>query len=184
MKVPFRISKYEDEVVCDVVPMQASHLILGRPWQYDKAVHLDGRTNKYSFMHGDKKITLVPLTPRQVHEDQVRLHEEYELECEQKKSSMREQEKGISLAEKEKKKVALVCMTKDELNPSYGDIGADHVSNQFASLVKSDEVDFMGATLHHFEDPYLMATNEQVEHTLKPVHEIQGTTRVVSQLSK
>ena len=136
-------------------------------------VQFDGQTNKHSFMHGRQKITLVPLTPRQVHEDQVRLHEEYELECEQKKSSMREQEKGISLAEKEKKKVALVCMTKDELNSSYGDIGADHVSNQFASLVKSGEVDFMGATLHHFEDHYLMDTSELAEHTLKLVREIQ-----------
>jgi hypothetical protein len=27
-----RISKYEDEVMCDVVPMQAGHLLLGRPW--------------------------------------------------------------------------------------------------------------------------------------------------------
>ncbi|GFS39345.1 hypothetical protein Acr_00g0062420 [Actinidia rufa] len=29
--VPFRIGKYEDEVLCDVVPMQAGHLLLGRP---------------------------------------------------------------------------------------------------------------------------------------------------------
>ena len=30
--VAFRISKYEDEVVCDVVPMQVGHLLLGWPW--------------------------------------------------------------------------------------------------------------------------------------------------------
>ena len=28
----FQISKYEDEVLCDVVPMQAGHLLLGHPW--------------------------------------------------------------------------------------------------------------------------------------------------------
>ena len=27
----FRISKYEDKVVCDVVPMQVGHLLLERP---------------------------------------------------------------------------------------------------------------------------------------------------------
>lgn len=31
VKVPFRIGHYEDEVVCDIVPMQASHVILGSP---------------------------------------------------------------------------------------------------------------------------------------------------------
>jgi hypothetical protein len=30
--VAFSIGKYYDEVLCDVVPMQASHLLLGRPW--------------------------------------------------------------------------------------------------------------------------------------------------------
>ncbi|KAL7596133.1 hypothetical protein Lser_V15G29757 [Lactuca serriola] len=34
--VSFRIGRYEDEVLCDVVPMQATHLLLGRPWQYDR----------------------------------------------------------------------------------------------------------------------------------------------------
>ncbi|MCR2848146.1 retropepsin-like aspartic protease, partial [Heyndrickxia coagulans] len=30
----FSIGKYHDEVLCDVVPMYASHIILGRPWQF------------------------------------------------------------------------------------------------------------------------------------------------------
>jgi hypothetical protein len=33
--VPISIRKYVDEVLCDMVPMQASHILLGRPWQYD-----------------------------------------------------------------------------------------------------------------------------------------------------
>ena len=33
--VPFRIGKYEDEELCDVVPMQARHLLLGKLWQFD-----------------------------------------------------------------------------------------------------------------------------------------------------
>ena len=32
----FTIGKhYQDEVCCDVVPMDVCHLLLGRPWQYD-----------------------------------------------------------------------------------------------------------------------------------------------------
>ncbi|XP_040938025.1 uncharacterized protein [Gossypium hirsutum] len=34
--VSFTIGKYSDEVLCDVVPMHAGHLLLGRPWQFDR----------------------------------------------------------------------------------------------------------------------------------------------------
>ena len=94
--VAFRIGKYEDEVLCDVVPMQAGHLLLGRPWQFDRRVKYDGFTNKYSFVLNQRSITLVPLTPQQVYEDQVRLQKESDQkkESEQKKKSERERERG------------------------------------------------------------------------------------------
>jgi len=28
------IHKYQDEILCDVVPMKTGHLLLGRPWQF------------------------------------------------------------------------------------------------------------------------------------------------------
>ncbi|XP_035542985.1 uncharacterized protein LOC118346088, partial [Juglans regia] len=67
--VALSIGKYEDEVLCDVVPMHACHLLLGRPWQYDLRVTHDGFTNKYSFTLNRQPITLVPLTPKQEFED-------------------------------------------------------------------------------------------------------------------
>ncbi|XP_057500364.1 uncharacterized protein LOC130784489 [Actinidia eriantha] len=96
--VGFRIGKYEDEVLCDVVPMQAGHLLLGRPWQFDRRVKHDGFTNKYSFVLNQRPITLVPLSPKQVHEDQVRLQKE----SEQKKSE-KERE-----AEEKKREKAII----------------------------------------------------------------------------
>jgi len=30
--IAFAIGKYSDEIFCDVVPMHASHLLLGHPW--------------------------------------------------------------------------------------------------------------------------------------------------------
>ena len=71
--VSFRIGKYEDEVLCDVVPMQAGRLLLGRPWHFEQKVQHDGFTNKYSFTFRQRTITLTPLTPKQVYEDQMRL---------------------------------------------------------------------------------------------------------------
>jgi hypothetical protein len=29
--ISFLVSKYKDEVLCDVVPMHATHLLVGRP---------------------------------------------------------------------------------------------------------------------------------------------------------
>ncbi|RDX65382.1 hypothetical protein CR513_55966, partial [Mucuna pruriens] len=29
------LGKYKDEILCDVVPMEATHILLGRFWQYD-----------------------------------------------------------------------------------------------------------------------------------------------------
>jgi hypothetical protein len=52
--------RYKDKMWCDVVAMDACHLLLGRPWQYDRSAHLDGRKNTYSFMFGAVKITLLP----------------------------------------------------------------------------------------------------------------------------
>ncbi|XP_052193846.1 uncharacterized protein LOC127802180 [Diospyros lotus] len=78
--VSFSIGKYSDEVLCDVVPMHASHILLGRPWEFDRRATKDGYTNRYSFMMNNRPVTLVPLTPKQVYEDQVKMQKEREFE--------------------------------------------------------------------------------------------------------
>ncbi|XP_010541784.1 PREDICTED: uncharacterized protein LOC104815166 [Tarenaya hassleriana] len=78
VKIPFSIGKYRDEVICDVVPMQAGHILLGRPWQFDREVKHDGRANQYSFVYDKRKIVLAQLSPSQVHEMQLKLAKEPE----------------------------------------------------------------------------------------------------------
>ncbi|XP_074315547.1 uncharacterized protein LOC141651747 [Silene latifolia] len=56
---------YKDEILCDVVHMDACHLLLGRPWEFDKNFIHQGKSNTYSFKQGSKKITLTPLSPNQ-----------------------------------------------------------------------------------------------------------------------
>ena len=94
--VTFSIGKYQDEVLCDVVPMHAGHILLGRPWQYDRRVTHDGFKNMYSFEKEGKTIKLAPLTPSQVYEDQLKLKSEVaqkrksENESDQKRKSENE----------------------------------------------------------------------------------------------
>nr|CAD1825688.1 unnamed protein product [Ananas comosus var. bracteatus] len=59
--VEFSIGKtYADKVWCDVVPMDVSHLLLGRPWQFDRSTIHDGRENTYIVTKDNKKVRLVP----------------------------------------------------------------------------------------------------------------------------
>jgi hypothetical protein len=72
--VAFSISKYYDKVLCDVVLMQASYMLLGKLWQYDRRVTHDGVTNRYSSKMNGRHITLVSLTPKQIYEEQLKLN--------------------------------------------------------------------------------------------------------------
>ncbi|XP_065620600.1 uncharacterized protein LOC136063732 [Quercus suber] len=60
--VPFSIrKKYFDEVWCDVVPMDACHILLGRPWQYDRQTMHDGKKNTYTLSKDNQQFTLLPM---------------------------------------------------------------------------------------------------------------------------
>jgi hypothetical protein len=49
-----------DNVWCDVVSMDACHILLGRPWQYDRSVLHNGRKNTYTLNTKRKKIVSAP----------------------------------------------------------------------------------------------------------------------------
>ena len=94
MLVSFSIGRYKDEVLCDIVLMHAGHILLGRPWQFDRKVNHDGFKNRYYFVKDNKTITLVLLTPRQVYEYQIKLKRNNDLQkkCDIK-SSKKDDEK-------------------------------------------------------------------------------------------
>jgi hypothetical protein len=37
--VEFNIGGYRDEIMCDVIPMDVCHVLLGIPWKLDKKCH-------------------------------------------------------------------------------------------------------------------------------------------------
>jgi hypothetical protein len=51
--VAFTIGRNSDEVLCDY-PMHAGHILLGRPWQYERRVIHDGFRNMYKFVKDGK----------------------------------------------------------------------------------------------------------------------------------
>ena len=93
-------------MLCDVIPMHAGHLLLGSPWQFDRKVNHDGFKNRYSFVKYNKTITLVPLTPRQVYEDQMKLKKENDLKknCEAESSKKDDEKESERKKESEKNK--------------------------------------------------------------------------------
>ncbi|KAA0064263.1 uncharacterized protein E5676_scaffold119G001710 [Cucumis melo var. makuwa] len=61
-EIKYSIGKsYKDSVTCDVVDMNACHLLLGRPWQFDKAVTYDEKASTYKFKWRNKNIVLLPM---------------------------------------------------------------------------------------------------------------------------
>jgi hypothetical protein len=73
IRIHFSIGSYSDSVDCDVIPIQACSLLLGRPWKYDTDAIYYGRSNKYTLMHKGKEITLLSMNPTEIlHDDKER----------------------------------------------------------------------------------------------------------------
>jgi hypothetical protein len=51
--------------------LQACHILLGRPWLFDKDFMHHGRLNQYSFLHHDKKIVLHPMSHKAIMHDDI-----------------------------------------------------------------------------------------------------------------
>jgi hypothetical protein len=68
-KVEFKIDGYNDEFLCDVIPMDVFHVLLGRSWKYDKNVIHDGRKNTYTLEKNGCNDMLFPIEDKQVKEE-------------------------------------------------------------------------------------------------------------------
>ncbi|RDX89142.1 hypothetical protein CR513_29168, partial [Mucuna pruriens] len=77
------LRSYKDDVLCDVILMEATHILLGH----------DGVSNKFSFVHLGEKVVFKPLSPREVYEDQVKMRKIRE-----------EEKKELAKVEKAKRK--------------------------------------------------------------------------------
>ena len=60
-EMEFQLGSYKDRIMCDVMPMDVCHILLGRPWQYDKGAMHDGKNNTYKFCKDGVNHTLFPI---------------------------------------------------------------------------------------------------------------------------
>jgi hypothetical protein len=67
--VEFKIGGYRDEILCDVIPMDVCHILLGRPWQFDRNVIHDGRKNTYTQKNNGRTQMLLPIEEKNVKEE-------------------------------------------------------------------------------------------------------------------
>ena len=78
--------------------MQSSSLLLGRPWEFDTDAAHHGRTNTYTLMHKDKKITLLPLSPADIRKHFKGLAENVSIESSDAKPNGIKLKEGVYIA--------------------------------------------------------------------------------------
>ena len=59
--VEFSLGDFKDKVLCDIVEMDACHLLFGRPWQYDMDAMYNCRKNMYTIVRDGKLYNIKPL---------------------------------------------------------------------------------------------------------------------------
>jgi hypothetical protein len=64
--VEFKIGGYNDKILCDVIPMDVCHILLGIPWQYDRNLIHDGRMNTYTLEKNGRTHMLLPIKDKEV----------------------------------------------------------------------------------------------------------------------
>ena len=60
-EINLQIGNYKDRVLCDVISMDVFHILLGRPWKYDRNASHDGRKNIYEMEKDGIKHKLIPI---------------------------------------------------------------------------------------------------------------------------
>jgi hypothetical protein len=64
--VEFKIGGYNDKILCDVIPMDVCHFLLGRQWQYDRNVVHDGRMNTYTLEKDGRTHKFLPIKDKEM----------------------------------------------------------------------------------------------------------------------
>jgi hypothetical protein len=69
--VEFKIRGYIDDILRDVIPMDVCHLLLGRPWKFDRNFIHDGIKDTYTLDKNGRIHMLLPIKENKVKEEAI-----------------------------------------------------------------------------------------------------------------
>ena len=95
--VPFSVGRYEDEVVCDVVPLHASHVVIGKPWVEGRGAAYDEKKKRYKFHFDNRRIQLVCLSREQMDEGRAYMRKQFEAREVKMEVEVRDEKKEVEL---------------------------------------------------------------------------------------
>jgi hypothetical protein len=137
--VEFKIGGYRDEILCDVIPMGVCHILLVRPWKFDRNVIHDGRKNTYTLEKNGRTHILLPIKEKKAKEEaskSILLMSGNELPKEVKKG----QEMQFDMVRKPR--VVLTSNSMDdfleeirELLDNFADIVVDELPNSLPPII-------------------------------------------------
>jgi hypothetical protein len=161
VKVPFKIGEYVDTIECDVAPMTVCHLLLGRPWQYDRSSLHCGRTNEYTIKWKGKSLLLKPMTPQQILAEHLQNSSKVKVESEK---------------EREKNKLSTLHKPVSESDkPNEGDLKKREGNNLVMLATKSEMRDVR-------RNPYQEFIVLLYKDTLLSANDITSLPSVISHL--
>ena len=164
VQVHFSIGIYSDFADCDVVPMEACSLLLGRPWEYDNDARHLGRSNKYTFMHKGKKITLLPLTPAEI----VQAEKDRAESAKNEPTVKPENQQAIKL------KAHVMLATKSDLAEIHDDDACCHALVCKDALFSIDDIaSTLPAPVTNLLQEFIDVFPSEIPPGLPPIHGIE-----------
>ncbi|RDY12137.1 Retrovirus-related Pol polyprotein from transposon opus, partial [Mucuna pruriens] len=101
------LGKYKDEILCDLVPMEITHILLGRLWQYDRKVIHDRSLPPREFCKDQLKMKQKRVEERKGKENERKLSEKKMREKQKKEKKKKTDCENLLISSKSLKKVFL-----------------------------------------------------------------------------
>ncbi|KAK1664988.1 hypothetical protein QYE76_053147 [Lolium multiflorum] len=172
VRVDFEIGPYKDSIEFDVVPMTVCHLLLVRPWLYDRSVQHNSRTNTYHLEFKGKKVNLQPMSPQQIVNES---RQKTEVNLEDAPIDRRENCNAVSDITKSERVNSLVILaTKEDMREFSEDPAAMPLVLMYkGKILVSNDMTPVSLDVSHVLQEFSNVFPEEVPPGFPPLHGIE-----------